>query len=294
MKINKIDVLTSNKKHATDIALLVSKPEFLIELKRLREKWKPATQYMGKNYTLDERALLYYTELSDKEKEERLPEFNADINNVLKTFNREKNFRRVVIYALFTGVIPDFAYKSCYFDIVTINEKEDANKPEKYQYVIVMSPRAEKQEVLQAYKEFEAFINGYEGNEFELGEIGKIKFEKMSKELKFSSENPDDVAEIERYYKGSVYPAADINKFKTQKELERTREWHWIQYKDVINGTSDKPLKPAEVCKEWQDRCLINKGKKLKEKDYCECEYCIDAELVMKRLAHFNNLLSHS
>lgn len=285
MKIEKIDIQTSNKKHATDIAMLIDKPEFLGELIRLREKWNITELLPLPNI---HEQLIEKVELNGRDSE-----FNDDVDDVLRKFNRGRNFKKVVEYALLTGVIPEKIYFSCYFDVVTINEPEDLNEPEKYQYVIVMSPRTEKQEVEQAYKEFQEYLTGHEAtNELDTDILGKRNFPKHAPNLDI--ENPNDRDLIEQYHKGNVYEASDISKYKTQKELDRAREWHWIKYRDFLNGLTKQPLSPGEVCKEWQDKCPINKGRKLKEKDYCECEYCIDAELIMKSLSHYDNLLSFS
>ena len=285
MKIEKIDVKTSNKKHATDIAMLVDKLEFLKEINRLREKWRVPEPNKDSD-------LYRFLELTVKEKD-RLDEFNSDIEMLLKQFNRGKNFKSVVEHALITGVIPDNIYQSCYFDIVTIGEAEDLNKPERYQYVIVMSPRTEKQEVAQAYREFQEHIKGYKAtNKNENNVLGKIDFQ--NSENGFNWEVPDDKELIKQYHKGNIYKSADIAKFKTQKELDRAREWHWIRYDDYLNGKSNNPLTPAEVCTEWQNKCSINRNLKFKELKDCSCIYCIDPVLIMKSLKKYDNLLEHS
>ena len=171
MKIEKIEILTSNKKHATDIAMLVDKYEFLQEIQKLRQKWKITKLYKRKGLVnntglFDEQNPLYFSDLTEEEATKKLPEFHKDIDNLLKVFNRGKNFRQVVLYALISGQIPESIYQSCYFDVVTINENEDLNKPENYQYVIVMSPRTEQQEMIDA---FEVFRKHREG---------KVKFHK--------------------------------------------------------------------------------------------------------------------
>lgn len=165
MKIEKIDIQTSNKKHATDIAMLVDKLDFLREIQRLRQKWLITKLYklkgiLGGIPLLNTYAPLSYTEMTKEEAEKRLPEFTRDIDNVLKIFNRGKNFRLVVLYSLITGVVPNGIYQSCYFDIVTINEPEDLAKPEKYQFVIVLSPRTELKEIKNVFKEFKQHIKG--------------------------------------------------------------------------------------------------------------------------------------
>lgn len=301
MKIEKINVQTSNKKHATDIAMLVDKLEFLQEIQRLRGKWQITDQYKGKNDRVNERLLYNCTTLSQTEVEKRLPEFKADIHGVLHTFNRGKNFRLLVIHALITGVIPEGLYQSCYFDIVTINEKADINKPEKYQYVIVLSPRAEQKEVVQAYKEFKRHIKGYEGNEYEMGEMGKIKFHELSKDNKLSMEDPDDVAVIEHYYKGNVYTSADVDKFKTLRELEQAREWYWLRYEQHFNDPTTKELTYPETLKAWQRKhCdIFRANEKVKQFEYpkaCSCRYCkfTEDKTIEKSVITYENLLEES
>lgn len=342
MKIEKIEILTSNKKHATDIAMLVDKPEFIQELQRLREKWQIKELYKPKSLfggiaLLDTRNPLYYSSISKEESIEKLPEFNADIDKMLKVFKRGKNFRLVIIYALISGEIPEGIYQSCYFDVITMNEPEDLSKPENYQYVIVMSPRTEKQEVLEAFEEFkrhragkikfhqprisldspvtQEFTDAIECIEREkkiceeetknltdseeiLKALGKFltNTEKAREYMltigELNIDIPDHKELIELYHRGNVYPSSDTEKFKTQKELDRAREWHWIRYRDFLSGTLKEPLSPGEVSKEWQNRCDMNKGLKLKDKKYCECQYCIyDPEIIMKSLSHYDNLL---
>jgi uncharacterized coiled-coil DUF342 family protein len=160
MKIDKIEVLTSNKKHATDIVMLVDKPEFILEIQRLRDKWDIDKLESIKGLFGDNQGLLDIEGIIRSKFEEpdeirkKHQEFNRDIDALLRQFKRGKNFRQVVMYALVAGAIPDSIYESCYFDVVTINEPADLSKPERYQYVIVMSPRTEKKEVLEAFEDF--------------------------------------------------------------------------------------------------------------------------------------------
>lgn len=197
MKISKIEIQVSNKKHATDIAMLLDKPEFILELINLREKWKIDDLFpISRIQAFTESEAIYPKRV----------EFDDDINYLLKKFHRGKNYKKVVEYALITGVIPDGIYNSCYFDVVTINEAEDLNKPERYQYVIVLSPRTEKKELEQAYQEFKEHIKG------------KLHFHDQDLNIDL----PDDRALIEQYHRGNIYEAADLDKFKTQKELNRT------------------------------------------------------------------------
>lgn len=347
MKI-KIDILTSNKKHATDIAMLVDKQEFLQEIDKLRQKWQMTQLYELKNFPrelLNIDNIINSTSIDSNEAQKRLAEFNIDIDKVLKKFNRGKNFKLVVEYALVTGTVPEGIYKSCYFDVVKVGEPDSLENPEMDQYVIVLSPRTEQKEVVESYKEFKEHIKG------------KIKFHKprispesstdedfykaieiLEEEKKLYSEqlqklnNPDEIKKaysgflertkgaqeyfqsigelnidilshrdlIEQYHKGNIYSSTDIDKFKTLKELERTREWYWIRYIDYINGISKKPKTYEQVLKEWQKNCPINKQNQ-SEKDVmkhndCLCLYCVfsDINVIEQALASYIKLLKQS
>src|SRR3989338_7367336 len=156
MKIEKIDIQTSNKKYATDIAMLVDKPEFLQEIEKLRKKWRVTKFYEPSSFEV----FLGVNVIAGKHKQrdKRLSEFNQDINNILKKFNRDRSYKKVIEYALFCGIVPEKIYRSCYFDIVPIGEQENMDTPESYQYVIVMSLRAELGEVKKAYEEFKEHV----------------------------------------------------------------------------------------------------------------------------------------
>jgi hypothetical protein len=272
MKIEKIEIQTPNKKYATDIAMLVDKEEFLLEIQRLRTEWEinnllsPSAIYDG----FLEKYLSTDNGKIDDEKEihKRLSKFVEDINAVLKKFRRDRGFKRVVEYALATGIIPDRIYKRCYFDKVIIGEPEDISKPEKYQYVIVMSPRTEKGEVDEAYAEFQEFIRGHEPkHELDDGVLGKIDWQK--------SEGAEDAAEYEYFVKGPVYDAADITKFGTMsQQLDRTREWYWIAYRDKFNNLSTKRKRSEDILDEWQKENCPVKTEHGDIKDKLACAYC--------------------
>lgn len=235
MKIKMIDVLTSIKAHAIDICMLVDKLEFLREIDRLRKKWQITKLYiprslLGGDELLDTHNLLFYTDLDQNEKKLRLPEFNQDIDNVLKTFNRGKNFKLVVEYALIIGIIPEGVYQSCYFDVVTINEPEDLSKPEKYQYVIVVSPRTEKKEVEKAFEEFQKHIEG------------KIKFE--SRTLPKLQET------------GNLITDQEIKELNEQATLIE------IKHKQYIEKIKNVPV--AEAVKEYSK--FVKQTKSMREK----------------------------
>jgi len=131
----KIDIQTPDKKHATDIAMLVDKPEFLQAIGKLRKKWGIKKLYKPSAF----RVFLEFhimtncdTMAAEEEVKKRLSDFNKDIDLILKRFNRGRNFKLVVEYALGTGTVPNGIYRSCYFDVVKIGEPEDLNNPERY------------------------------------------------------------------------------------------------------------------------------------------------------------------
>lgn len=276
----KIDIQTPNKKYATDIALLVDKPEFMQALKRLREKWQIEKLYklssfpvfmewhiMTKNDTLSK----------DKDIKNRLSEFNKDIDLVLKKFNRGKNFKMVIEYALATGIVPNGAYRSCYFDLIKIGEPEDLEQPERYEYAIVLSPRTELQEVEKVYKEFKKHIKR------------KIIFDSIPS---FDINLPTDKEIIEQYHKGNTYKAADIDKFKTLKELNRTRDWYWIAY----NNGNKKRKRSEDILNEWQEQNCSVKTDHPDIESKRKCPYCSieDINIVDQALSSYSKLLQIS
>jgi len=291
MKIEKIDIQTSNKKHATDIAMLVDKPEFLREIQILREKWGITSLFRQADFFnfIDKY-------ISGKN---RSREFYSDISTLLEKFNRGINFKRVVEYVLVTGVVPEGVYLSCYFDTIPIGETDIVANPKAKQYVIVISPRTEKQELLEVFYEFQEHIRGYEPtHEFDRRMLGKINFH--NHERNFNIENPDDKEHIEQYMDGSVYSAADITKNKTLKELERTREWYWIRYGDNLNDKTIRPLSYKKILELWQKNCpnnLQNQNEKDSNKHKeCSCSYCLfyDINIIEQALASYIKLLNQS
>ncbi|HUD09877.1 MAG TPA: hypothetical protein VMR77_03710 [Patescibacteria group bacterium] len=284
----KIDIQTPDKKHATDIAMLVDKPEFLLEIEKLRQKWSIKELYRPSAFHsfLEFHIMTNKDTVSiDKEVKKRLSEFNNDIDLVLKKFNRGRNFKRVVEYALATGIVPNGIYRSCYFDLVKIGESNDLEQPERYEYVIVLSPRTELKEVRNAYKEFKEHIKG------------KIDFESIAN---LDIEIPTDKELIEQYHRGNIYKSADIDKFKTLKELSRTREWYWIKYETYFSHETKKPMSYPEVLKKWQENCPINKQnqkkKRLEDKTECSCPYCLfyDINIIEQAINSYNKLLVES
>ncbi len=213
MKIDRIDVQALSKSHRTDIAMLVDKTDFLQELQTLREKWHINKLYnrkglFGEPFILDTQNSLFYTDTPEAEAEERLPEFNKDIDLLLNKFKRGKNFRLVIIYALITGIVPEGIYQTSYFDLVTINEPEDENKPENYQYVLVVTPRTEQKDVVKAFREFKQHAKS------------KIKFHspRIPLDTPVTKEFTKAVETIEKEKK--VYEE-EVKKLKTPEEIKK-------------------------------------------------------------------------
>lgn len=277
MKIEKIDVQTSSKKLATDISMLVDNPEFLKEISILREKWNIASLFSD----------------CDKFSNFGMAEFNNDINEVLKKFRRDKGFKRVVEYALLTGTVPDNVYKRAYFDVVTIGEKEDVNHPERYQYAIILSPRAEKMEVVEAYYEFQEYIQGYEAkNEYEQDAQGKINFHHSTQ---YDVDIPGHTEEILHFLKGPIYDSADKAKFDTLKQLVRTREWYWMRLGDNLNDKNSPLVKFPKILDMWNNKCEYYKKGQV-HPDGKECDYCSlrDVNIIETAVSDYVNLLAIS
>lgn len=265
MEIKKIDIQTKNKKHVTDIAMLVDKPEFLREIQRLREKWQITTLYSPSNF---------YGFLDLREVQERLSEFNKDIDQILKKFNRDKNYQRVIEYVLVTGVIAENIYQSCYFDVVTIGEKNNLSNPERYQYAIVLSPRTELKEVKQSYIEFKEYVKR------------KINFQSYDLNI----EIPTDRELIEQYHRGDIYALADIDKFRTKPDIETIRDWYWIRNRKYFNDGSKKPLSYPQVLNEWLNLCPLYKNGSDHDKNDLKCPQCTFGETGKNKKGTRNNI----
>lgn len=284
MKIDRIDIQTSNKKHATDIAMLVDKLKFLQAVNKLREKWKISVPEEIKPPPFPRIPdIEYIISKNAKDQTEAVNlrnEFNKDVNKILKNFNRGKNFKPVVECAIVVGCVPEGVYRSCYFDVVTIKEPENMELPERYEYIIVLSPRTEKKEIEQAYKEFKMHIKN------------KIKF---NTENWFDINNNEHKDVIEQYHPGTIYKSADADDFKTQKELQRTREWYWIGYGDYLNKLG-KRKRSEEILNEWQLKKCPQKTihKDINEKE--KCPYCSvdDVNIIDHALASYMRLLQIS
>lgn len=284
MKIDRIDIQTSNKKHATDIAMLVDKLKFLQAVNRLREKWGISIPVHLKSSfiprTPDIEGVITKNAKDQKEAANLQREFNKDIDKILKDFNRGKNFKPVVECAIVAGYVPEGVYRSCYFDVITTKEPENMELPERYEYIIVLSPRTEKKEIEQAYKEFKTYIKN------------KIKFQAETG-LDINISEHKDV--IEQYHPGTIYRSADVDNFKTQKELERTREWYWIAYGDLINKAG-KRKKTEDILDEWQVQKCPQKTlhKDINEKE--KCPYCSvdDVNIIDQALSSYIRLLQIS
>jgi len=123
MKIKKIVIQSKNKKHITDIAMLVDRLDFLLDIKQIREKWKIDKLYYF--YQMDEFINFHIADnkgkISDpKETQKRLEKFNQEIITLRNKYRRTKNFDIVIKYAIGFGAIPDGIYDSCYWDKVLL------------------------------------------------------------------------------------------------------------------------------------------------------------------------------
>lgn len=223
MKIKMIEIQATNKSHALEVAMLVDKKEFLQEINRLREKWKISklTQVinsLGVQFDLNVRSLITNSNESESQESKKLDDFYNDIDGVLRKFRRGKNFKMVVIYALFAGVIPDNLFSSCYFEVATLNEVKDKTHPENDQFVIVLSPRTELKEVKQVFNEFKEHIKN------------KILFESR----KLSEDNREQFLN-----------STEINEFK---KLSEFLDSQYLQHEREIKGLPIKEalLKKAE------------------------------------------------
>lgn len=283
MEITKIEIETKNKKHRTDIAMLVDKISFLKDIKVIRKKWQINRLYKPSeiNVFLDWLIAGDKNRNSDyKKAKKRLKKFNQDIIIIRNKYNRTKNFDVVIKYAIACNLIPNNVYRSCFFDKILLSSDENSNKAKNYQYVIILSPRTEKNEVKEVFDEFQEHIRS------------KIKFHKHDWPYISGLEN-----HIEEHVFGAVYPSADITKFKTLKELNRTREWYWMKIGEKINGKSKEEKTYSEIVDLWREKCPYSGKEKLRQapNDH-SCEYCeFDSQnRIEKAVSNYIKLLNKS
>lgn len=265
MNIEMIDIQISNKYYMTEIALLVDKPDFLQDLARLREKWG----------ICDTNKYSHFTTFTSALENIQTKEFETDMMKLIKKYKRGKNYLLVVKSALVTGSVPDYVYKNCYFDVATLNEINDMNHPENFQYIIVLSPSTEFKELKQPFKEFKKHIKE------------KIKFQKYKWDMNISS----DMDKIEQYHPGQVHNNA-LN-YSKKKELDRTREWYWLRYNKFLNKQDSKPLPYHEVLDIWNSKCKNNTevNHNIKACKYCSVE---DENIVQKAISEYIHFLQES
>lgn len=281
MKITKIEIDTTNKKHRTDIAILVDKIEFLRDIQELRNKWNIKTIYDPTQFD----KFLNWDIAGDKDRisnpkvtKKRLDQFNNDIIALRNKYNRTKNFDIVIKCSVGFNRIPEWVYKSCYWDKILISPTDNPEDTKNYQYAIIVTPRTEKKEVEEAYNELQEHIRN------------KIEFHKH--DISYNEATED---EIKEHVFGAVYPASDITKFKTLKELDRTREWFWIAYKDQFNGLSKKRKRSEDILDEWiTTNCPAKKDHDTESTK--NCPYCSvnDVNEIDQALSTYSKLLAQS
>lgn len=294
MDIIKIKILTENKKIKTDIALLVDKIDFLRNLHRLREKWN-ITKLFNPNVGLDN---LYYhiatkgdTLTNVNEEEKRISEFRNDIKELRKKNQRTSNFDVVIVYSLGYGVVPKHVFRSCYWDKILLPfknshnanfytnsllpEESDQGVPEEYQYVIVVDPRAEKKEIVRVCDSLLLHLKN------------KISFH--GKDWVYNEGTKDD---IEEFAFGPIYESAYTGKIKTQKKIDRTREWYWMRFGDFFNGKASKPRTYKMILDDWDKLCPQGEEHE-NEEEKKKCPYCgVDSFNVIERaVTEYLNLL---
>lgn len=140
----KINIREKNIKKYTDIAFLVDKPKFLIEINRLRNKWR-INKLLELNEVYDWKKNIYDTDT------ERLLKIEDDITLLLYKFRRHKGFTKVAESALLTGIVSESLYKYTFLEyhICTENYR---HTPELYMPAIFISYQSTKKDVLDEFK----------------------------------------------------------------------------------------------------------------------------------------------
>lgn len=281
MEIEKIEIVSENKKDITDIGMLVDQKSFLIDVQKLRKKWNITSLY--KPQQLDKFLNWHIagdmdTIITKSQAMQRLEMFNNDITELRNKYNRTKNFDLVITYAAGFGVVPDYVYKSCYWDKIILSPKDGVDDPKNYQYVIVLTPRTEKKELDKVYKEFQQYISN------------KIEFHG----LKLSCDSTTEEY-IKEHVFGATFNSANLGKYKTLKQPARTREWYWMRYKESYNDKNIKPKKYSQILDEWNNRCP-QKGNHFTDEQNKKCPYCsiIDLNIIERSIFEYKKLLRSS
>ncbi|GEM_PF-6211197 len=279
--MKKILVESDSVNVALDIMLLVDHPKFLEQLAKLRDKWNinPYKKIESLGVPVSNLAELYIDQLvlehdpriTDQDSADKLlQELQEDIYSLRALMGRTKNYDPLIEQVLFTNTAPESVFKKCYFDVI----KTDDEHPDRFEYVIVLSPTAKPEDVQKAFSDFQNYYN----------EKSKL----ANSNITFGID-----PFIDDYVKSHVFGPShhDLGKpIKTQKKLFRARELYWKRNEHLLND-SQTPTPYPDVVDWWMGRCPKNNNHDNGEK----CEHCdLDIDIAQKAVTSYERLLIRS
>lgn len=279
--MKKIKVDSNDIKTALDIMLLVDHPEFQEQLKKLRDKWNitphKIVETLGVPVSnlaelhIDQLVLKHDPRITDQDSADKLfQELQEDIFTLRALMGRTKNYDPLIEQVLFTNTAPESVFNKCYFDVI----KTDDEHPDRYEYVIVLSPTAKTEDVLKAFNDFQNYY------------MEKSKL--ANSDITFGVD-----PFIDDYLKSYIFGPShhDLGKpIKTQKKLFRARELYWKRNEHLLND-SQTPTPYPDVVDWWMERCPKNNTHADGEK----CEYCdLDIDIAQKAVSSYEKLLLRS
>jgi len=224
-------------KYLTDIALLVDRDDFLVDIQALRQKWKINNLVEFKNADVGllmgwiNRHLGDYS--TDKDVKSLQMELDEDVASLRTKYGRTSNYDQVVLWVLFTNMVPDRAFKACYFTTIPDPTSDDPNR---CKYAIILDGRTEIGELKQAFEEFKKHLRNLESVQSLRDLPTTDSFESLIAQIVVDNN------------KGPVGRTTNRYAVRTQTNIMLIRELYW---KRKFENTSF-----AELARIANDRCV--------------------------------------
>lgn len=154
-KCRYIEIQIKDSGEFTDVALLVDNINFLCEIEKIRKKY-------DLNYSLpprdEEQAEEFLRKLTSSNNDLK-KKFDADVEEIRKSFYRPSHFKQVIQDAIIYGKIIDGVYSRAYLEeqenFSTDNPEEIPDK----KYSIVIQQRTTEKDILRAFANFKELLH---------------------------------------------------------------------------------------------------------------------------------------
>lgn len=306
MKIDIVDVQIKDVGLKADVVFLVDNNDFKLDIQKLRDKWGVSEfedfDRFGNfiEYHLDKFRKRSPNDVPNPFTEEH---FIVDVKRLRRKYHRTIHFDPVILWVLFSNKVPDKIYKRCLVQNVLL-EGEDPDDPKSYQFALIVSPNAEKDEVAQAYLDLKNHLWGekvktkskkpsevveetaYMHEHNLVNTNSKNIFENSNHTLDISI---DEDALIEEYGLGPLHSGSSLVEFAEPKQLDLSRKIYAItqtrQYKDKYGNK----LVTHVIKEELENECDL---KGIKDKGGHMCDYC-DPYLTSSKISRLHKLFSN-